>query len=271
MATTAAKAMQQFLASIEPTGMQTNVAKGRKNSVAGYLSGTFSSGSDMPLCRTVLVGSVAQGTALRPIEDVDVVAVFGNAKDLYEKYRYDSKAFLYRVKRALDEYRVEVVGARGLPVEGGGFFLPSGDGRWIQTNPEYDGSWLDERHAALGYHLKNMAKLAKAWNRVHSSWFKSFHLEVMVATAFTSLGSNYRHALSLWFDQPHISVSAPWKGEALDSYMPFLSNRRQSAQAVLRSSAERAAKAVAAEGAGDHAEAIRLWRVVFGDSFPAYG
>ena len=30
-------------------------------------------------------------------------------------------------------------------------------------------------------------------------------------------------------------------------------------------------RALAAEGGGDHAGAIRLWKIVFGDEFPSYG
>jgi hypothetical protein len=220
---------------------------------------------------------------------VDVLALFGNAQAVFDKYRWDSKKFLYRVKNALDGYRVEVVGARGqavrlfyksgphadiapvLPVTGGGYYLPAGDGSWISTNPDHHESWLNERNTALGYQVKPMIKLGKAWNRAHSSWFRSFHLEIAVATAFSSIGGNYPKALALWFKNPNISVSDPWTGQALDSYMPFLSTRRQSATSVLSSSAERADSALAAEGSGNHQEAIRLWRIILGSEFPTFG
>ena len=39
----------------------------------------------------------------------------------------------------------------------------------------------------------------------------------------------------------------------------------------LESARGRAARANAAEASGDHQEAIRLWRIIFGDEFPAYG
>lgn len=38
----------------------------------------------------------------------------------------------------------------------------------------------------------------------------------------------------------------------------------------LKSAHARAVNARAAESKGDHKEAIRLWRLVFGDEFPAY-
>ena len=39
----------------------------------------------------------------------------------------------------------------------------------------------------------------------------------------------------------------------------------------MESSRVRAAKANAAEAKGDHEEAIRLWRLIFGDEFTAFG
>ena len=289
MATTVAKAFEEFLEFLEPTATEKDTIKGRAGSVSGYLSSAFSSTSDMPLADTRLIGSGAKGTAIHVVDDVDVLAAFGNSQAVYNRYRYDSKQFLYRVKAALDGYRVNVVGARGqavrlfyqsgpwadiapvLPVEGGGYYLPAGDGSWMLTNPDNDIVWFNQHNAELGYHLKPMVKLVKAWNRAHSSRFGSFHLEVMVATAFSGLGGNYREALKLWFEAPHISVRAPSTSAVLDGYMPYLSPARREALSVLSSSAERAANALAAEASGDHAEAMRIWRIVLGGDFPAYG
>ena len=64
---------------------------------------------------------------------------------------------------------------------------------------------------------------------------------------------------------------ASGSGDALDAYMPYLSAKRQAANSVLKSSAERAGNARAAEARGDHRESIRLWRIILGGEFPAYG
>lgn len=289
MATTTAKAFTEFLESLDPTETEKTQIAGRSASVAGYLKTKFDSASDMPLSSTKLIGSAAKGTSIHVVEDVDVLAIFGNAQAVYDKYKGDTKQFLYRVKDALDGYSVKVVGARGqavrlfyvagpyadiapvVPATGGGYFLPAGDGTWIHTNPEADAKWLSDRRTLLGSNLTPMIKLAKAWNREHSSWFKSFHLEVMVAGAFKTLGSNYRKALKVWFEYPNISCVGPASGQPLDDYMPMFSNRRTSAVSILSSSKDRAIKAIAAEEAGDHKEAIRLWRIILGSDFPTYG
>jgi hypothetical protein len=290
VALTTAKAFEDFLADrLEPMKTEKSLIDGRPKSVSSYLSKAFPGDSDMPLHSTTLMGSCAKGTAIHAVDDVDVLAVFGNAQAVYDKYRFDSRKFLYRVKQALDGYQVQVVGARGqavrlfyqsgpyaditpvLPVSGGGYYLPAGDGSWVRTDPDADIRWFNSEHARLGYHLKPLVKLIKAWNRAHSRHLRSFHLEVMVAKSFSSLGANYREALEMWFASPNFSVAAPSTGESLDTYVSIFSERRRLLNAVLTSSADRAKRARASEAVGDHREAIRLWGLILGDGFPAYG
>lgn len=289
MATTTAKAFAEFLDRLEPTEAQKAACKGRVRSVADYLSATFTADSDMPLKSTALIGSAGKGTGIRPVEDVDVLAVFGNSSALYWRYWWNSRRFLYRVRDALAGHPVEVVGARGQAVRlfykdgpyadiapvlekpGGGYRLPAGDRSWIDTNPLHHQKWLNERNAALGSHVKPVVKLVKAWNRTHSQHFRSFHLEVAVASAFDSLTGNYREAVAAWLDRPHIGVCDPWTGNSLAGYMPWYSDRRADVKRVLSSSAKRARDALDAEARGDHEEAIRLWRIILGEDFPAFG
>ena len=68
----------------------------------------------MELLSTKIIGSADRGTLIRPIGDIDVLAVFEDAA--FYNYRNDSRKFLYRVRDALNEYSVKVVGARGQAV-----------------------------------------------------------------------------------------------------------------------------------------------------------
>ena len=49
------------------------------------------------------------------------------------------------------------------------------------------------------------------------------------------------------------------------------SHQRKAMTDALKAAYERSSKALDAENAGDNAEALRLWRIVVGDEFPAYG
>jgi hypothetical protein len=114
-----------------------------------------------------------------------------------------------------------------------------------------------------------LVKLVKRWNAVHSNRFTSYHLEVMVASMFSTVGLNYRDALKCFFDwAPNwISVSDP-AGHygALDDYLTYDSRRAITSR--LAEALARAQRALSAEASGDHSEAKRLWKVELGNEFP---
>lgn len=290
MALTTASAFDEFKAKLQPTSTQTQTIESRRAVTQRYLSESFGSSSNLPLVQATLIGSASRGTIIRPLDDVDVLAEFSNAGNMWEAYRYDSKAFLYRVRDALAGYRVEIVGARGQAVRlfyasaphvdiapvfrysNGSFALPNGSGGWLTTEPSVHNAFIDKRHQELAYNLKPLIRLLKRWNSVHSKYLKSFHLELLVASSFSSLGSNSRQAAEIFFryTQTHLSVQDP-AGHSGDMAGYLTSTNRQNVIANLEAARERAARANVAESSGDHREAIRLWRIVFGDEFPTYG
>lgn len=290
MATTTAAAFREFAARLELTESQESTVVSRRQSVHNYLLRSCGSDSTMPLDRTQVIGSIQRRTVIRPLDDVDVLAVFNNESNAYDGYRYDSRRFLYRVRDALNDFNIQVVGSRGQAVrifyttapyvdvvpafalDTGGFFIPSGSGTWITTDPDKHARWMTERNAALSNQLRPLVRMLKCWNRAHSSRMRSFHLEVLAASRFTSLGSNHREATQMFFQaaagNPIVFDPAGHSGD-LSSYLGLFS--RQELTSLLYNSASRAAQAIAAEGATDHAEAIRLWRIIFGSDFPVYG
>jgi len=291
MALTAAKAFGEFEAKLLLTDAQKETVKGRRSTTVGYLQDAFPSSSNLPLSSTYLMGSAGRDTIIRPLDDIDVLAIFNNKDDIFDRlYRYDSKKFLYRVRDALSGYRVEVVGARGQAVRlfyklaphvdiapvfkwsAGGYALPNGSGGWLTTDPYAHHDWIAQRDKDLSYRLKPMVRMLKRWNNVHSKYMKGFHLEVVTATVFSSLGGDSRDACEKFFEwaQKHLRVNDPaGHGGDLSGYLT--QSARSAVLSNMESARQRAAQANLAEAAGNHAEAIRLWRIVFGDEFPAYG
>lgn len=265
--TTTSQAMAQFSSEISVTAYQKeSIIDARKDRVVDNLTKAFPSTSDLPFSRAVLMGSAAKGTIVRPIDDIDVLAVFSNVNNAWSKYRGDSQAFLYRVRRAYDGLSTAQVGARGQAVriffKNGGhvdvapvFFhgndvygLPSGNGGWINTAPTVANAWFAKKHADLGYNLSPLVRLLKKWNSAHSKRLRSFHLETIAAHTFKTLGSNQQSALASFFAwaPSHMDVTDPGgQSGTLSSYLTTAGR-----QEVVKSwayAAERAKKAREAE------------------------
>jgi hypothetical protein len=288
VAGTTYQAFEAFLEAITITDYQkTSIVAGRTAGANRDLKDAFPATCDLPFVEAKLMGSAAKGTVIRPIDDVDVLAIFSNEKKAWQnKYWNDSQAFLYRIKRAYDGYNAVPVGARGQAIrvfyEGGGhvdvapvfikgdgvYHLPSGDKSWILTSPFKANQWFADKNKDLGYNLAPLVRMLKKWNQSHSKRLRSFHMETMAASSFSSLGGNKRQNLLKFFEWAgkHIDVNDPGgQSGLLSGYLSWTARNE-----VLRSfelAAERAAKAISAEANGDHDEAKRLWKIVLGDSF----
>lgn len=286
---TTSQAMAEFITSISVTDYQkTSIIKARKDRVVENLTSAFPTTSDLPFSRAIPMGSAAKGTIVRPIDDIDVLAVFSNENDAWSTYRYDSQAFLYRVRRAYNGLSTAQVGARGQAVRiffnNGGhvdvapvfshgndvYGLPSGNGGWINTAPTVANTWFTKKNADLGYNLATLVRLLKKWNNSHSKRLRSFHLETIAATTFSKLGSNRQGALANFFEwaPSHLDVNDPGgQSGPLSSYLTWAA--RLEVIQSFSTAAERARKALEAEGRGDHTEAKRLWRIILGSNFPS--
>src|SRR5665213_2495883 len=145
MAWTVASAFVEFENTIQPTAVQSGNIQPKINTAHGYLTRAFPATSNMPLWRTVMIGSAAYGTLIRPIDDIDLMAVFDDSQGNYQNsYQNNSQAFIQRVRYAFNGCRIETVGVRGQAVRlfyrsgasidiapvfkwgGGGYILPSG-------------------------------------------------------------------------------------------------------------------------------------------------
>lgn len=172
MSLTTTQAMAAFLDDITVTGYQkTSIIGGRKDTVVENLQSSFPATSDLPFSRAVLMGSAAKGTIVRPIDDIDVLAVFSNENDAWAKYRWNSRAFIYRVREAYNGLSTAQVGTRGQAVriffQTGGhvdvapvfshgndiYGLPDGQGGWLNTAPTIANAWFAQKNAELSYNL----------------------------------------------------------------------------------------------------------------------
>lgn len=289
MSLTTSQAMSQFLRDITATDYQkTSIIEGRKNRVVENLSAAFPTTSDLPFSRAILMGSAAKSTIVRPMDDIDVLAIFSNENGAWSTYRWDSKSFIYRVRRAYDGLEAAQVGTRGQAVrvffQHGGhvdiapvfshgndvYGLPNGTGGWLNTAPTVANSWFLKRNADLDYNLAPLVRLLKKWNDAHSKRFRSYHLETVAGAVFKTLGSNRQAGLASFFAWApnHLDVSDP--GGQSGSLSTYLSGQaRAEAIESLRAAADRARRARGAEAVGNHDESNRLWRILLGREYPS--
>jgi hypothetical protein len=226
VALVASQSFDEFEARIRLTEAQRDRVKNRSAATRTFLEKSFPDTYDLALCSSSLMGSAARSTIIRPLTDLNVLAVFRNKSQVFEKYRRDSQAFLYRLRERIDaRTQVTRVGARGQAVRlfykdglhvdiapvfawsGGGYGLPSGDGGWLTTDPPAQERWATDREAKLNNQYKRRVRLLKRWNDVYGNRLKSWHLEVIVGDVFTSMSSNHRNGLMRFFELAPRSIS----------------------------------------------------------------
>ncbi len=213
MALTVAQAFTEFAGKLKPTAAQEEENTARHQRVKSFLSSAYPPDSMMPLLSTRLIGSAGRKTLIRPVNDIDVFAVFDDSA-VWSKYERDSKQLLYRVREALDKYRVETVGSRGQAVRlfyndglnvditpafpyynrifrnQESYVIPYGNGTWIRTDPYKHHDFMAKRNQELTNYLKPLVRLLKRWNNAHSKRLKSFHLEMITQAVFGQLSGN---------------------------------------------------------------------------------
>jgi hypothetical protein len=293
-AKTVADAFTQFTSKITPTTAQRETMSDRRARADEVLRAAFK-GSNMPLIRTKLIGSAGRNTVVRPLSDVDVFAVF-NDDQVWNTYRGDSSKLLYRVRDALNaKYNIKV-GSRkqavrlffnsdpqveivpAFTVTTGGYCIPSGQAnffggyKWQMTDPYVHEQFIDKRNTELDGRLRPLIRLLKRWNAVTGKHFSSFHLELIVQASFSTIGTSVpmnTHQFFEWAPN-HLNVSDPagHSGNLMDGIDFFKTITMRNA---LKTAYDRTAKALESAENGKQAEAIRLWRITFGDEFPVYG
>jgi hypothetical protein len=291
MAYTVPKSFDEFQTNIALTATQQQEVRDKKASATAAVKRGFPASSNMPTTAQKLIGSAARSTIIRPLDDIDMLAVFDHTL-VWPTYQYDSQAFLYRVRDALkSETTVRLVGSKGQAVrlqyatgahvdltpafnrDGGGYLIPKGDGGWLSTDPDQHAEFMAARNQTLSSRLKPLVRMLKRWNRSHSSRLKSFHLEVMAQSGVSYLASNEAERVEDFFTNAEYRLDVADPAGLSGTFTSTWSwDKRQAVITSLRSARDRAAKAREYERNGQIAAAIGQWQIIFGkDIFPAYG
>jgi len=263
------------------------VITARRDEAERALRAIFPPRCALPLVGVATIGSAGRDTMIRPLDEVDIFAVFSAANSAWKRFRWDSRDLVLCVRNAIGGDRIQTIGSRGQALRivydsppdvhlvtafdhpRAGYVIPDRIGGWLPTRPERHTSWT----ADLGPRVISAVRLLKAWNRVCGSHLRSFHIEALAGQVLAGRGLNTRQGLAEVFrhmDEVGLTVPDPADvGGDLSSYL-----RPEDVEALaefVRLARLYSAKAVDAEHAGDHEEAVSLWGTVFGPEFPTFG
>jgi hypothetical protein len=178
-----------------------------------------------------LSGSYSRNTAIRPLHDIDIFVVLGQAASSPATSSSGRglmpDAALKQVRQALHEewpnkdlpilqqhsvhigfsksgIEFDVVPAFEVPGREA-YLIPEREtGQWLRTNPRVHQERSTQANEVAGKKLKPLLKAVKHWKRIHSpNLLGSFHLEVMSYSAFPSAPGGYLEGLELLFS--HLS------------------------------------------------------------------
>lgn len=290
MATTVTGAFDILHGRQRLTDAQQNTATGRVSGITTFFRNNVE--MNEPVFE---IGSYDRKTICDRERDIDLMAVlspYGPSR-YWDKYQYDSRAFLYWVRGRLnDRYYVTKVSSRQVcvkldfsqivtdvtpcfPRTGGGYLMPDGSGGWMATNPPYHSRLMSDANRDHNWKLKPLLRLIKWWNIANGHHLRSFHVELMVERIQrgSSIGSHPAEVAYTLKQFPGVVQQAlydPWSaGSRVDGYLTY--ETRQMVIRILESDAKAAAQAEEYRNAGKTQHAFERWGVVYRHTFPAYG
>ncbi|AKC83091.1 hypothetical protein IMCC26134_10445 [Verrucomicrobia bacterium IMCC26134] len=287
MPTTILQGFAKFSSNLEITGLQAQTVSTRQQNVRDTVAAGFT------VLDSFLTGSYKRSTMIAPLSqaDVDLFVVLDSSyftkftqKDLLEEVRtalrkeYPTTPRFSKNGQAVtitfSDFQVDVVPA--FYRQGGGYLIPNANSnQWISTDPtKHEAIWTEQNKWHQG-DLVPFIKMIKCWNREHSGFLRSFHLETVVLETLRNVTMNdWPSAVRYFFDKARTTAWSPINDPAgysgdLTGYL-FYTDKvevQKRAQAAYD-------RALQAEGYIKDcyiADAYGRYRIIFGDYFPAYG
>lgn len=277
-----------FISNISLTGDHKETAEARRKRIVDLLAKDFTILDSFP------TGSIPKGTALLSHGDLDIVTVLHYGKHIDGKR---PSQVLKSVQTALSGYATSVR-RNGQAVTLTFTKWPSvdivpvsvtynADGSvkhynvpdmntesWIISKPRSHAKAIADAAKARGSGFLPLVRMIKEWNRVHSAFMSSYHIEVVAIQSGVGTTTNYPLEVYLFLKKAVELVGGPiyHLGGWADDYLTAddraeLMRRLKSAESWALDAWYKTYK----DGAKDHKGAIELWRRTFGGRFPAYG
>lgn len=292
------EAFRKFKSRLELNAREQQNATTRHNEVREHIRGHFS------IDRDFLTGSYARHTKTKPLKDIDIFFVMGDAEKHYrgkapsvvltdyeevlvDEYGRDA---IRRQTRSINvdfgvivdadentDYRIISVDVVPAFAKGDDYELPDQDsGSWIKTNPEIHAQKAVEAHQAYSKEWKGLVRMMKYWNNHADHGEKpikpSFLIEVMALDClYGGWGGQFDREIQSFFATLADRIGETWEdpaglGPPISASMDAARTKR--ARAALSSAAAQASVAINHVRQGRNGEALRTWRNLFGPKFP---
>jgi len=270
----------RFLEAISLSGKHEDTAESRRERLVSLLEKSFT------ILDTIPTGSIVRETALIGQADLDIIAVLHHGKHIKDK---SPKQVLENVREALSGYtrmvkkngqavtlyydswpNVDIVPAGRVVNDDGTikhYRIPDTTrGRWLQSRPRAHNKAM----AGASARQRELVRMIKTWNHEHSELMQSYHIEVLVLS-LPNVTQGWSFEVHYFFDHAVEMIDSPLHHPngtpgQVDDYLD--DETRTAVKDRLKRARDRTG---AAQGTSDAEESIRLYRMVFGDKFPAYG
>jgi len=293
MARTINEAFRTFKANLEISSLQSTTVSTRQENVRDAVK------RGIDVTGSFLSGSYSRQTLIAPLKqaDIDVVVILdpkyfhryngqnGSQAGLLDLLRrvlkktYPTTPDISRNGQAVTiqftDFAVDVVPSFNR--KGGGYLIPNSITQtWLSTDPKKHVQIWSEANRTHGGDLVPLIKMLKAWNRTASSFLRSFHLETIALQILSNVTiSDFPSGARYVFDKGrgYVTKKNPDPAGFGDDVGAYLNTEEKVTNTVSRfeTAYTRALKAENLSAKGNIYEAVNMWRLVFGDYFPAYG
>lgn len=273
-----------FLENISLSGNHEATADTRRRRLVELLQGKFT------VLDTIPTGSIVRDTALKGRADLDIIAVLHYGQHIKDKSPRrvlenlraalgDVSAVVKKNGQAVTLYykswpNVDIVPASRTSNDDGAvryYEIPDANrGIWIKTRPRRH----NESVAKVSAGVRALIRMIKEWNSAHSSLMTSYHIEVLILSLPEVNPEKWPWEINYFFTEAVKRINVPLHHlngtpGRVDDYLAAAD--RDEVRSRLIRARDRANAAYGAVLRGNHKEATRLYRMIFGDRFPANG
>jgi len=283
---TVAVSFEAFYDNINLGGDHRATANSRRDNVVAKLSKDFS------IVDSFSTGSISKNTALHGHADLDVMVVLNWSKHIKNK---TPTQVLQSVRDSLAEWRnavrkngqavtlsyetwpdVDIVpvsmtlNSKGQVTH---YNVPnSHDNTWIKSRPKSLAAAIEAKSTECGGNFRRIIKMIKHWNRIHSDYLSSYHIEVLALKLLSGNCDATSWEVHYFFDRARALLQAPLYYDTgfVDEYLSNAARAEVTKRFETANSLSLDAWFATHGGNADHERAIGIWRQIFGNKFPAY-